>query len=128
MKLYIHFEVYKLSLQILSLAFTKPQIIQPLQDNITFFQMYKVAHKTGHLKIASAFSLNVIAIRCNIYPLPTSSPPVFVCNVISLQNVVTKLHLVLFSTSILRNVFALLSAHISPTERNHKCNSLLDIK
>ena len=37
------------------------------------FQMYKMTHKTGHLKIAFAFSLNVIAINCNVHPLTPSS-------------------------------------------------------
>ena len=34
--------------------------------------MYKMTHKTGHLKIAFAFSLNVIAIKCNVHPLTPS--------------------------------------------------------
>ena len=94
----------------------KPQIIRPLLDNITFPKCIKWHIKQATWKLLLHFlsmwlPLNVMFIPYLLPFLP------FLCNVISLQNVITKLHIVPSSTSILRNAFSLLNAQISPTEK-----------
>ena len=98
------------------LSHWKPQIIRPLLDNITFPKCIKWHIKQATWKLLLHFRSMWLPLNVMFIPLLLPFLP-FLCNVISLQNVITKLHIFPSSTSILRNAFSLLNAHISPTEQ-----------